>query len=73
MLTGVIVSAPTIAINEKEVGIAVWGRYVPEALASGQLLPRPEPLVIKGGLSKVQEGLDRLKQGVSAAKVVVEL
>jgi hypothetical protein len=36
-------------------------------------LPKPEPLVIKGGLHHIQEGLDILKKGVSAAKVVVEL
>jgi hypothetical protein len=29
--------------------------------------------LIKGGLHHIQEGLDTLKRGVSAAKVVVEL
>ena len=61
-----------IAILNDEVGPAVWGKYVPEALASGQLLPRPEPLVLNG-LEKTQEGLEKNKQGVSAKKVVIKL
>lgn len=67
------VLAGAIATEEKEVAYAVWGEYVPAALISGQLLPKPDPLIIKGGLSHIQEALDTLKAGVSAAKVVVEL
>lgn len=51
----------------------MWRKYVPEALESGQLLAKPEPLIIKGGLSHIQEAADTLRNGVSAAKVVVEL
>ena len=51
----------------------MWRKYVPEALESGQLLAKPEPLIIKGGLSHIQEAADTLHNGVSAAKVVVEL
>ena len=68
-----IVSAVSIASEQPEVGDAVWRKYVPEALQSGELLPKPEPLLIKGGLHHVQEGLDTLRKGVSAAKVVVKL
>jgi hypothetical protein len=67
------VSAITIAVEQKEVGDAVWRKYVPEALANGQLLAKPDPLIIKGGLPHIQEAADTLKRGVSAAKVVVEL
>lgn len=67
------VLAVSIASEQPEVGDAVWRKYVPEALRNGQLLPKPEPLVIKGGLHHIQEGLDTLRKGVSAAKVVVEL
>ena len=66
-------SAVSIAVEQKEVGDAVWRKYVPEALANGQLLAKPDPLIIKGGLSYIQEAADTLKKGVSAAKVVVEL
>jgi len=67
------VNAVAIAVDQKEVGNAVWRKYVPAALASGQLLAKPDPHVIKGGLPHVQEALDTLHRGVSAAKVVVEL
>lgn len=66
-------SAVSIAVEQKEVGDAVWRKYVPEALGNGQLLAKPDPLIIKGGLSHIQEAADTLKKGVSAAKVVVEL
>jgi len=68
-----LVSAVSIAVEQKEVGEAVWRKYVPEALASGQLLAKPDPLIVKGGLKHIQEAVDVLKRGVSAAKVVVEL
>ncbi|KUJ10525.1 oxidoreductase-like protein [Mollisia scopiformis] len=66
-------SSIDIATKQPEVGDAVWRKYVPEALKEGKLLPKPDPIVIKGGLDHIQEGLDTLKKGVSAAKVVVEL
>lgn len=68
-----VVSSVSIATDQPEVGDAVWRKYVPEALSKGQLLPKPDPIPVKGGLSHVQEALDILKKGVSAAKVVVEL
>ncbi len=68
-----IVSSVTIASEQPEVGDEIWRKYVPKALSKGQLLAKPEPLVIQGGLHHVQEALDTLKGGVSAAKVVVEL
>lgn len=68
-----IVSASNISLKEKDVGKAIWGEYVPAALASGQLAAKPDPLILKGGLSRVQDGLDILKAGVSATKVVIEL
>lgn len=59
--------------NQPEVAEAIWGKYVPAALAAGKLLAKPDPILIKGGLSEVQKALDTLKKGVSAGKVVVEL
>jgi len=69
----ITVFAIAIATQEQDVGEAVWHKYLPDALADGRLQAKPEPIVIEGGLSKVQEGLDRQKQGVSAAKIVVAL
>lgn len=65
--------AGDIVHRSQFVADAVWRDYVPKALQTGQLRAKPDPIVIEGGLDKVQEGLDRLKQGVSAAKVVVRL
>lgn len=67
------VSSVAIANEQPEVGDAVWRKYVPKALEGGQLVAKPDPITIKGGLKHVQEALDTLKKGVSAAKVVVEL
>jgi len=65
------VMATTIASEEPEVRDAVWQKYLPGALESGQLQAKPDPILIKGGLEKIQDGLDRQKKGVSAGKVVV--
>jgi hypothetical protein len=51
----------------------VWGKYIPQALAAGKFQAKPDPLLIEGGLEMVQEGLDILRKGVSAKKVVVEI
>lgn len=67
------VFAITIGTQHKQVGEAVWGKFVPKALADGSLKFLPEPLVIGKGLESVQKGMDKNKAGVSAKKVVVEL
>lgn len=54
-------------------GNAVWRQYVPEALAAGKFQAKPDPIVIEGGLEKVQEGIDILRKGVSAKKIVINL
>ena len=69
----IIVTSTSIVYQHPEIANAVWGDFVPKALESGQLKAKPDPLVIKGGLKEAQHGLDRQKQGVSAAKVVVQL
>ncbi|KAK6008476.1 hypothetical protein QM012_000379 [Aureobasidium pullulans] len=67
------VFAITIATQHKEVGDAVWQKFVPGAIQSGDLKCLPEPLVVGQGLESVQKGLDKNKAGVSAKKVVIEL
>lgn len=56
-----------------DVGDAVWRRYIPQALATGAFQAKPDPFIIKGGLDKVQEGIDLLRKGVSAKKIVIEI
>ncbi|EOD52674.1 Alcohol dehydrogenase superfamily zinc-containing [Neofusicoccum parvum] len=67
------VAAPSIALQHKEVAHAVWGKFVPEGLASGQFKAKPDPLVVGKGLEKIQDALDKQHAGVSAQKVVVSL
>lgn len=67
------VVAPTIATQYKEIADAVWRKFVPEALASGQFKAKPDPLVVGKGLEKIQEAVDKQHAGVSAKKVVVSL
>ncbi|KAH7065977.1 chaperonin 10-like protein [Paraphoma chrysanthemicola] len=72
-IEGGSVFAPTVALADKYVGDVVWAKWVPEALESGKLKAVPPPIVIEGGLEKVQDGLDAQKKGVSFGKIVVAL
>ncbi|KAH6679833.1 zinc-binding oxidoreductase-like protein CipB [Halenospora varia] len=56
-----------------DIGDAVWRKYIPEALAAGKFQTKPDPEVLKGGLGRVQEGIDILRKGVSAKKIVIEV
>ncbi|KAE8356721.1 chaperonin 10-like protein [Aspergillus coremiiformis] len=60
------------APNEK-MGEAIWARFVPQALASGQLRAKPDPVVVGHGLDEIQHALAVQKAGVSARKIVVTL
>lgn len=66
-----LVFGDTLATNE--VGQGVWVDWLGEALEQGQLKPCPQPMVAGEGLESIQKGLDLLKAGVSARKVVVSL
>jgi hypothetical protein len=55
------------------IGKAIWHDFMPSALERGQFHAKPDPFILKGGLAKVQEGIDMLKKGVSAKKLVIEL
>lgn len=52
-------------------GPYIWRKYLPGALRTGDIMPKPDPLVVGEGLRTIQHALDRQKKGVSAAKVVV--
>ena len=71
-LSGLVI-ALAIFYEHPEIGKAVWKNFVPEALETGRLKTKPDPVVVGKGLDKVQDGFDKLKAGVSAKKVVVEL
>lgn len=56
---------------EDFVAVDVWKNWVPAALKSGLLVPRPRAEVHEGGLEKVQDILNLQKKGVSAKKLVL--
>jgi hypothetical protein len=58
---------------DSHIGEFIWRRYVPQAIASGKLKAKPDPMIIEGGLGKVQEGIDLHRKGVSAKKIVIEI
>ena len=62
-----------LTIKENQVSKIVFGKFLEEALRSRNFKAEPKPLVVGEGLEAVQGGLDRLKEGVSARKVVVRL
>ncbi|KAF2277069.1 zinc-binding oxidoreductase CipB [Westerdykella ornata] len=72
-IQGAAVLAPEVASRDRYVGEAVWGKYIPEALEVGLFKAKPDPTVLKGGLERVQEGVDRVGRGLSFDKIVVEL
>lgn len=51
----------------------VFWEYVPKALEKGALRAEPKAEVVGKGLESVQKGVDVLKEGVSAKKIVVSL
>jgi NADPH:quinone reductase-like Zn-dependent oxidoreductase len=72
-IEGTGVFAPSVAFDDKYIGDSVWAEWVPAALQKGTLKALPEPIVVKGGLESVQEGMNKQKAGVSFGKIVIEL
>ncbi|KAH7390311.1 zinc-binding oxidoreductase CipB [Cadophora sp. MPI-SDFR-AT-0126] len=65
------VFAPTILSNG--IGKAVFQDFLPGALKAGAYIPAPDPIIAGKGLESIQVGVDLLRKGVSARKVVVVL
>jgi NADPH:quinone reductase-like Zn-dependent oxidoreductase len=61
------------ALAATDLSRAIYDAFLPAALREGRFVAAPEPLIMGRGLAFVQAGLDRHRQGVSAAKVVVSL
>jgi NADPH:quinone reductase-like Zn-dependent oxidoreductase len=60
-------------LKDNEVGPAIYAGFLPAALASGSYRTAPEATVVGDGLGQIPEAIERLKQGVSAKKLVVRL
>jgi hypothetical protein len=52
---------------------AVWENFLPEALASGQIVPAPEAEVVGEGLEAIEGALEAWRKGVSGKKIVVSM
>jgi NADPH:quinone reductase-like Zn-dependent oxidoreductase len=61
------------ALMHDEVGPMLWERFLPDALAEGRYVAAPQAEVVGTGLEAIQPAMDRLRQGVSARKLVVTL
>lgn len=61
------------SLEDNEVGKLVYEDFLPAALRDGVFVPAPEFHVIGADLGAIQDGLDMLKKGVSASKLVVLL
>ncbi|KAF2714687.1 GroES-like protein [Pleomassaria siparia CBS 279.74] len=72
-IQGTSVFAPSVCLGDRYVGEVVWAKWVPEALENGSFKAKPEPTVIEGGLDRVQDGVTKLKGGISFGKIVVAL
>ncbi|KAE8373894.1 GroES-like protein [Aspergillus bertholletiae] len=59
--------------SNKHVADGIWRDFVAKALENGRLKPKPDPEVVGKGLEEIQDGVDTLKKGVSAKKIVVTL
>ena len=61
------------SLKGNEVSAAVYGDFLPTALADGRFVAAPPAMVVGHGLESLQLALDTQRNGVSARKVVVTL
>ncbi|KAL1984179.1 hypothetical protein VTN96DRAFT_9400 [Rasamsonia emersonii] len=60
-------------IKDNEVSHAIYGDFLPKALAAGTYICAPDPEVVGKGLENIQPAFEILRNGVSAKKLVVSL
>jgi NADPH:quinone reductase-like Zn-dependent oxidoreductase len=61
------------ALIANEVGPMIFEAFLPAALAEARFVAAPGPTVVGAGLEQIPVALERQRQGVSAAKLVVTL
>ena len=59
------------ALKDTEVGPAIYTDFLPTALATGAYRAEPQAEVVGHGLEAIPAGLQRLRKGVSAKKLVI--
>ncbi|KAL7750110.1 OPT superfamily [Sorochytrium milnesiophthora] len=72
-LSGLILPIAGFVFGINDAATPVWTEYVTPALESGKLQCLPKPTVVGKGLEHINDALKKLKAGVSATKLVVEL
>jgi hypothetical protein len=61
------------ALIANEVGPMIFEAFLPAALGEGRFVAAPRAIVAGAGLAQIPAALERQRQGVSAAKLVVTL
>ena len=59
--------------EKREVLELICHGYILVAFSSGELIYKPVPIIIKGSLSKIQVGIDRVRKAMSSANMVVTI
>ena len=59
--------------DDAHVGKGVWEDFLPQALASGQLVPAPAAEIVGKSIESVADACKKQKAGVSGKKIVVSL
>lgn len=70
---GVKASVTDATVDDGYVLPHVFSEWMPAALEKGLLRCLPQALVVGKGVGEIQRGTDRMREGVSATKLVVEL
>ena len=63
----------TTFINNMDLIEYFFNDWFAEALASGIIIPAPEVQIVPGGIKSAEEVLNKLKEGVSGVKLVVQV
>ncbi|WP_374947960.1 zinc-binding alcohol dehydrogenase family protein [Agreia sp.] len=61
------------SLKDNEVGPAIYNDFLPAALGTGAYQAQPPAEVVGNGLQAIPAGLERLRHGISAKKLVVTL
>ncbi|KAF4444176.1 hypothetical protein F53441_11234 [Fusarium austroafricanum] len=70
----VIFVMPSMVEEERLEQFSYWiGTYLGDNLGKGTIKPSPEPTVVGKGLGFINDAVDRMAQGVSCTKLVVEI
>ncbi|ENH64092.1 Zinc-binding alcohol dehydrogenase domain-containing protein cipB [Fusarium oxysporum f. sp. cubense race 1] len=59
--------------DESKVLYHIWQEFLPESIRRGSFQLQPPPVVVGKGLGDIQQGLDKLRSGVSGQKFIVHV